>query len=233
MADSESTRVAVLIPCFKRPEYTQKCLQSIIDAQEYRNTTFFLIDDGSQDETWEIVQSCPLSNTIKVKHDEPQGLRNVIIDFINKTRTFDFISKVDNDCKVPKDWLTNILTVIKRGEVDIVSPNVYPSNAAFTYGFDDEKGKGFRPSRIVGGLWTMRRDLLDDVYFECLRSRGIVGAFNIIRQIVVEKNPRVGWLETVTVEDMGHWSGDHPEHIKTLAHAMYSSEVGRKIAWNV
>jgi len=193
--------VAICVPTFKRNEYTEKCLQALSDAQSYNG---------------------------KVYTYSNKPLRHVIIDFFEETQNVDIIAKIDNDCCVPKDWLNDIIDVFEKTDVDILSPNVFPSNAAYKYGSD---GKYYRPSRIVGGLWVMRRKLIEGLEFQKYNVTGITGAFNILKQIINEKDPKIGWVEDVVVQDIRHWSGKHPDHIKSKEHELYSQEVGRSIAW--
>lgn len=206
-------KIAIFMSWYKRPEYTQKCIQAINEAQEYPNCDFYVVEDNNP-------------NT---------GLRNRIIDFFDsiKDKNYDFIVKIDNDCIYPKNWLNDMLEVFEKSDVDILSPNVKPSDAAFTYGKADKENKGYRPSDIVGGLWMMKYSLIKDIYFERHELNGLTGAVPLLRQIVTEKNPKIGWVTNVTVQDLGHWSGMHPEHIKSKEHFEYSKEVGRSVAWSV
>lgn len=224
--------VAVLVPCYKRPEYTEKCIKALENAQEYKHVSFYLVDDGSCDGTYEILKNSKL-NSFVVTRKEPIGLRNVILDFFKDFVLevgFDYLSKIDNDCIVPPNWLNSILDVFEKSDADILSPNVYPSNAAYRYG---KEGNLYRPSKIVGGVWTMKRKMIEDVQFERFSSHGITGAFSLLNQIIVEKEPKIGWLENVTFQDIGHWSGLHEDHIKSKDHEKYSMEVGRNVAWTV
>jgi len=79
----------------------------------------------------------------------------------------------------------------------------------------------------------MRTDLLKDLHFERHDTYGLTGAVTVLRQIVTIKEPKIGWVADVIVEDIGHWSGKHPEHIKSKEHEEYSQEVGRQIGWKV
>lgn len=235
---SERKGICVIVPVYKRPEYTAKCLSSMLHAQNYpMDTCFYLVDDGSRDGSTEVLLASDLPNKHIVTHETNKGLRTTLIDFFEFVRGYEsiqgfkYIVKMDNDCRVPKNWLNDIIAVLDKGEVDIVSPNVNPSNAAYTYGQEDVEKRGFRPSKIVGGLWAMRADLLEGINFEKHDVYGIKGAFHLLNQIILEKEPRVGWLPQVLVQDIGHWSGDHPEHIQSAEHRDYSVEVGRGIAW--
>lgn len=224
-------KVAVLVPCFKRPEYTKMCVDALEVAQGYSDAHFFLVDDGSNDGTEEILRKARLPATVIV-HNECQGLRNTIIDFFERVSEegYTHFAKMDNDCIVPKNWLKNLIEAMALTDMDIVSPNVSPSNAAFVHGRD---GDIVRPSEIVGGLWCMRASVIDGINFERFKPNGISGAFNILKQIALESEARIAWVPSVTVGDIGHWSGQHPDHIKSEAHQEYSAIVGRPISWAV
>ncbi len=213
MKPRKDWKIAVFLSHYRRNDYTVKCIEAINQAQEYPNVDFYIVEDDNP-------------NT---------GLRNRIIDFFEsiKGKGYDIIAKMDNDCLVPKNWLNDMLDVFEKSDADILSPNVFPSNAAFNYGKDDKEGKGYRPAEIVGGLWIMKYSLIEDMYFERHELNGLMGAVPLLRQIVTEKEPKVGWVANVVVEDVGHWSGSHPSNIKSKEHYDYSKEVGRQVAWSV
>lgn len=226
-------KIAIVLPCYRRPEYTKKCIESLEKVTIPCDVTFYLFDDGSNDETADILNGAKLKKCVYVDKDN-HGLRSTIVDFIEIARRTgtDFIGKMDNDCLVPSDWITKILDVFDKTDVDILSPNVLPSNAAFVYGKDDAAGLGYRPGEIVGGLWFMRMSIIESLEFEQIDIRGLTGAISILKQIVTEAEPKVGWLPDLVVEDVGHWTGKHQDHIKSMEHEIYSKAVGRQIAWS-
>lgn len=233
-------KTAVIIPAYKRPEYTEECLKSIFEAQTYDDAIFYFIDDGGNKEVFEKYRRP--QDKISY-HQWPIGLRNSIIEFFKWVKEerekegydFTFISKVDNDCLVPKNWLNDLIHILETTKAEIISPNVSETQAATKYGREDTYGLGYRPSSFVGGLWTMRRTLIDSLFFEEADTTGIRGAFSLLHQIVRmnDPHPRIGWTDKVTFEDLGHWGGTHPKHIKSQDHLEYSSEVGRPIGWTV
>lgn len=223
------SKTMVLVPCYKRPEYTQLCIEALEKAQAYDDVEFVLVDDGSGDETSKILCASNLPFRL-IEHKESLGLRATIMEFFELSKGADFIAKIDNDCLVPANWLDTLLSFIKAGHADMVSPNVFPSDAAFKLGRETNI-KDFRSASFVGGLWCMRRELLDDIQFENIGTTGITGAFPLLQRIIVEKDPKIGWVTSVVVEDVGHYSGRHPKHIKSEAHLEYSQEVGRPVSW--
>jgi glycosyltransferase involved in cell wall biosynthesis len=223
----EDLKISVLVPAYKRPEYTAKCIKALEEAQEYLNTTFFLVDDGSGDATHDILKGAVLPKKFVAFH-ENQGLRNVLIDYIEWVRDndFDMMGVVGNDCLMPKNWLNDLLDIFEKSDVQVLSPNVFPSNAAYRYGKKVE-GLPYMPSKIVGGLWFMAVELAKGIELARHEVSGIKGAFNILKQILLEREPIVGWAENIVVQDLGHWSGMHPGYIKSEEHMKYYKEIGR------
>jgi glycosyltransferase involved in cell wall biosynthesis len=199
------------------------------------HTRFWLWDDFSEDGTLEILNKANLQNKIVISNKHNMGLRNILINFFSdfriKNSNVDFIAKMDNDCVAPENWLFDILEIFEKSDPDILSPNVIPSNAAYKLGEDDTEGKGYRRASTVGGLWVMKAGMIDDINFEQHDILGIKGAYNLLYQIMINKDPVVGWVPSVEVQDIGHYSGMHPLHIKSEEHAEYSREVGRGTAW--
>ena len=226
-----------MIPCYKRHEYTEKCLEALYHAQTYDDVKFYIVNDGSVDNTTANIRKSDLYidyDVTFIDNEQNKGLRQVIIDFFDylKTINVEYVFKVDNDCLVPNHWLNDIVEALDNVDASILSPNVYPSNAAFKHGSDDVHMKGYRPADTVGGLWMMRYNLIRDMIFEKYDElSGLKGAVPILRQIVNENNPKIGWLPTVTFQDVGHWSGEHPKCLRTQDHYEYSQEVGRNVAW--
>lgn len=222
------SRVAVLVPCLKRPEYTAMCMESLKKAGT-KGIHFYLVDDGSNDGTDKVLMDSGIAHIVTV-HKEPIGLRNTIIEFFDMVKhgNYEYLAKMDNDCLVPENWVSRLIENLEKSNIDIISPNVAPSNAAFVHGKD---GFPVRPSEIVGGLWCMKASLPKGIDYERFSPNGISGAFNILKQIIFEKEARVGWDVSVLVQDIGHWSGNHPLHIKSDEHQAYSVLVGRPVSW--
>lgn len=204
-------KVAFFLSYYKRPEYLSMTLDSLKN-QDYENIDFYIVEDNNP-------------NT---------GLRNRIIDFFESIegKEYDFLMKGDADCVFPVDYVSKIIEAFNNTDADILSANVKPSDAAFTYGKEDKEKKGYRPSEIVGGLWNFRPSLIKDMFFERHELTGLTGAVSLLRQIVTEKEPKIGWLPDITVQDVGHWSGQHKDHIRSKEHFEYSKEVGRAVAWS-
>ena len=229
-------KVAIFCPSYKRDEYTEACIKALRDAQKYENTTFYFTNDGGTEiylDKYDFKIPAIVNN-----HIHNLGLRTSIIEFFEwvKCKTFggakdfDIIAKMDNDCMVPKNWLNDLIDILDKYDVDILSPNVFPSNAAFRYG-KVEEGLPYIKAKTVGGLWCMKASLIEDMEFIKYPTGKLKGSIAILRQIDNEKSPKIGWAYKIMVDDIGHYTGKHPSCIKTPEHEAYYLEVGRDISW--
>lgn len=123
--------ITVIIPIYKVEKYLSKCIDSLID-QDYTQLEIILVDDGSPDNCGNICDKYAIQdNRIKVIHKKNGGLsdaRNAGL----KISTGDFITFVDSDDYVNKDFISTLVNLIQDFEADIaISPFIH-----FT---DDEK----------------------------------------------------------------------------------------------
>lgn len=96
MSDSTSL-VSVLIPVYNASAYLKQCLDSVVN-QTYSHLQIVLIDDGSTDKSWVIMQDYALKdNRIEIYHQENAGVaitRNHLLEKI-KGEYFLFIDSDD------------------------------------------------------------------------------------------------------------------------------------------
>lgn len=232
MTLDKNPSIWILLPCYKRPDYTIQCLTSLVKAQEYnQNVMFYMVDDGSCDGTDGLLKSCDIPNKRVIIHNDNKGLRSSILEFFKAAQTEkpDIIGIIGNDTILFKNWLDKTIDMLFNTDLDVVSPNYMPSNPAFTQGI--ECGKPYRLAKDIVGLWFMDRRLLDGISFEELDLWGIKGSINLLKQIKHEKSPKIGWIPEVLCLDLGHHSGLAPGHIKTKEHEEYSKEIGRSVSW--
>jgi glycosyltransferase involved in cell wall biosynthesis len=105
-------KVSLYIPCFNAAKTIQFCLEAVF-KQTYPLKEVVIIDDGSTDETVEIVSRYPVR---LIKHTSNQGLasaRNTVIKNINT----DFIASLDADCMPEPDWLKHLMSKFNSTKV--------------------------------------------------------------------------------------------------------------------
>lgn len=108
-----SPLISIIIPVYKVEKYLPDCLDSLL-AQTYRNFELLLVDDGSPDNCWEIMQQYAQKDSrIRVFQKENGGVssaRNFGLDRANG----DYIGFVDSDDTVEPhylEWLYDAICV--------------------------------------------------------------------------------------------------------------------------
>jgi len=126
----KNLKVSVIIPSYNRAHIILNCLKSII-SQTFANLEIIVVDDGSKDNTGDIISNCKDSRIIYLKHDKNQGLpsaRNTGI----KASTGDILAFLDTD----DVWLPKKIeeTVKVFGESDKDTGVVYAASIRYRNG---------------------------------------------------------------------------------------------------
>ncbi len=116
-------KVSVIIPCYNHSQFIEEAISSVAN-QTYKNIEIVCIDDGSTDNSIEIVQNI-LTNTsnIKLIKQENQGVikaRNAAISISNG----DYILPLDADDKIAPTYIEKAVDILdKNPQIGIVYCN--------------------------------------------------------------------------------------------------------------
>lgn len=111
--------VTILSPCYNVEEYLPQCIDSII-CQTYHNLQVVLIDDGSQDNTWKVMQEYAAKDSrLEIYHQENQGVATTRNKLLEKAKG-DYVLFIDSD-----DW-------IESNMVDFLVNKAFKHNADVT-----------------------------------------------------------------------------------------------------
>jgi glycosyltransferase involved in cell wall biosynthesis len=139
---SEGLFFSVVIPAYNRAAFIHRTVQSVL-SQSYPYFEIILVDDGSTDNTKEVIDSI---NSEKIKYFRIENSeRGAARNFGAKHSTGDYINFFDSD-----DLLyPNHLLIADKNLTGLNHPEVFYLN----YDFRDDKEKLLRkPSMISGGL---------------------------------------------------------------------------------
>ncbi|MDZ4992178.1 glycosyltransferase [Clostridium perfringens] len=113
------TKVSIIIPVYNCEDYIEKCLESIV-SQLYKNIEIIIINDGSTDNTGEIIKKYVYGfNNIKYinqKNSGPSQARNTGIN----EATGEYLVFVDSDDTIEPLYIKLLYECIDNGNYDIV-----------------------------------------------------------------------------------------------------------------
>lgn len=173
--------VSILSPCYNVEKYLPKCLDTII-GQTYSNLQIVLIDDGSKDGTWEIMQEYAFKDSrIEVYHQDNKGVATTRNNLLDKVKG-DFVLFVDSDDWVELTMVESLLGIQKQSDADIVVCDMVKNDN--TPNLSDRSYTSYNQKQIVkaflehtwlnGSLWNklVKTSLLHNERFRCGISYG-------------------------------------------------------------
>ena len=124
--------ISVIIPVYNTQDYIERCIQSIQD-NTYTNLEIICVNDGSRDNSLDVLQSLAEKDARIKVIDKPNGgvssARNAGMDIA----TGEYIAFVDSDDWVHKDFFALTIEAIRKNNVNIVvakSQNVYSDDTS-------------------------------------------------------------------------------------------------------
>ena len=118
--------VSILIPVYNVEAYLPQCLDSVI-GQTYVNLQIILIDDGSTDKSWVIMQDySQKDNRIEIYHQDNAGVAITRNNLLDKVRG-DYVQFVDSDDWIELDMVEFLVKNAQISNVDIVSCSYVPT----------------------------------------------------------------------------------------------------------
>lgn len=111
-------KVSIIVPVYNLQEYIDKTIQSIL-KQTYKNIEIILVDDGSTDNSPEILDNYSLKDKrIKVIHKQNEGVSKARVEGI-KESTGEYIGFVDGDDIIESEMFEILLTNAISNDADI------------------------------------------------------------------------------------------------------------------
>ena len=166
-------KFTVIIPAYNASKYIKRCVLSLKN-QTYKNVEIIVINDGSTDNTLEIINSLDIT-VIDKENGGVSSARNMGL----KIATGDYILFVDADDYVEKNYIESIVNIINEYNYDIIeTPLVFEANIKNNIAnYTEYKIEGERKSlnfsqeyfdnelRYVIGVFY-KKELIKDLYFD-------------------------------------------------------------------
>jgi len=113
-------QVTVGIPCYN----SAKTISAVLDGlseQRKEPSRILCVDDGSHDETVDIVEN--YSGVDMIEHEQNKGLGSVRNTILEHTKTT-YLGMVDDDIRPSEDWLSTLLEALNDTNATLVSGQI-------------------------------------------------------------------------------------------------------------
>lgn len=157
--------ISVIVPVFNAEAYLRKCVKSII-KQTYNNLDIILVDDGSTDKSWSILEELKkLDSRIRITHQENHGVsvaRNTGISMA----LGEYLAFIDSD-----DWIDN-------DYFDVLYENTMNGDVAYSVcllkTYEKDKSLGYQADFSCEGLFL---GYSYELFSAMLQNYGIFGPY--------------------------------------------------------
>ena len=138
-------KVSLIVPVYNSEEYIGKCLDSILN-QTYQNFEILVVNDGSKDNSWKIIEDYKNKYPDKIVaiNQENKGVAVTRNETVRKA-SGDYIMFVDNDDFLDKDYIETFMKEANEGNYDIVYGG---------YRRPNENGKILKTLKLIDEEWA-------------------------------------------------------------------------------
>ena len=113
------SRLSIIVPVYNAEKELPECLDAIISQKE-ADFELLLIDDGSKDNSWQVVQEyAEKDSRIRTYHQENQGITATRRIAVNMT-TGDYIWFIDDDDIIVPGSIAKLVSVLNEKEPDVL-----------------------------------------------------------------------------------------------------------------
>ncbi len=180
--------VSIMVPCWNEESTVVKTVQSLLELDYPKNKlSIVIIDDGSTDNTWQIVQQFANNPQIRLFHKENEGSKFAALNYgLDRIHT-DIVGCLDADSRVDIQALQHSILPFSDPEVMCVVPSMIIDQPKTLMQYMQ------KPEYEVGIYLRKVFSLLSSLYIA-------PGPFTIIRRSVFDK---IGYyIEAHHTEDL-------------------------------
>ena len=112
--------LSIIVPVYNAERYLDRCIASLL-TQDLKHYEIILVDDGSSDHSYEIMQAYQASNPDRIRIlQQPNGGQGSARNLGIQAARGEFLTFVDSDDYVAENCYSSLLAVLKQGNYDIL-----------------------------------------------------------------------------------------------------------------
>lgn len=111
--------IVVIIPCYNAENYVEQCIKSVLYQKTNAVIYIKLIDDGSTDHTFDIMEKFKNVKNIEIIHQKNTGFSSARNRGLEKLESR-YLFFLDSDDYLPEDALENLYIKMEQEQADII-----------------------------------------------------------------------------------------------------------------
>ena len=185
--------LSVVIPVYNKRAYLAQCIESVLN-QSYTNIQLILLDDGSQDGSYDECLSYTKDKRVRVIRQKNQGVAAARKNAAAEARG-EYIVFIDADDYLDTDYFEKLMGEAEEG-IDLVTSGCYFGDASAKPVYDLLEAGVYRSQEELDGV-------IDNmVMYQCSFGRGLTPYIvnklfrtELARQVFQEVNTNIYWGE--------------------------------------
>lgn len=125
VSEIEYLTATVIVPCFNEESTVERTIKSLLDLDYPEDKlNIMIIDDGSTDRTWDVLQQFSHDNRIILYQKENEGSKFAALNFALRKIDTELVGVLDADSWVSSDALKNYMEFFADPEVMATIPSM-------------------------------------------------------------------------------------------------------------
>jgi cellulose synthase/poly-beta-1,6-N-acetylglucosamine synthase-like glycosyltransferase len=125
LSDDDFLSTTIIVPCFNEEKTVEKTILSLLDLDYPKEKLeIMVIDDGSTDNTWEIIQQFKDNPSVTLMQKKNEGSKFAALNFALKYIKSDLVGVLDSDSWVSNNALKEYMYYFRDKEVMATIPSM-------------------------------------------------------------------------------------------------------------
>lgn len=190
--DGKMTKlISVVVTCYNHENYIEQCIRSIFH-QTYRNIELIVLDDGSTDNSNEIIQEVLKDSPFVTKFESHENVgvvknRNMGLSLING----DYLLFVDSDNYLDMDYIEQLYSKLIETNADIAYCDLFnPEKEEFYLKSREFDLTDFLNASFIDNCSLIRRSIIGDARYDEKLNRKKLEDYDFLLNLILNNGAK-------------------------------------------
>ena len=205
----------ICICTYKRNKDLLLCLESIkkVILPLNSNIKILITDNTTSNDSYSVIHKIKKKIKYKIIHfnEKKRGIVNARNRCLKEAKKIncDFVSFLDDDCTIHKNWFKNVLKIIKNNEADVVTgPQIYKKNRKNISSIFEKKiyKNNSQVSWAASNNVLLKKTIItkENIFFDIELNKFGIGEDQLFFSIINKLGYRIIWSNTIKVYEKTH-----------------------------